>query len=150
QTHSSDFPFTAGALQTSYGSTGDAFVVKYSPQTLPSQFRIDVAAVSPSTITRGSTGTATVTVTSTGFVGNVPLSCSVTPTSGAPTCSITRSPVSLASNGATGTATLTIPTAKPAVGRFAGSALWSPLPRLVLAGAGLLSLARSKSKTLRI
>ena len=148
QTHSSDFPFTAGAFQTASGSTGDAFVVKYSPQTLASQFRIDVGAVSPSTIARGSTGTATVTVTSTGFAGSVPLSCSVTPTTGAPTCSVT-SPVTV-TNGGTGTSTLTITTTKAAIVRASGSALWLPLPGLVLAGAGLLAVPRPKKRMLRI
>jgi hypothetical protein len=146
QTGSSDFPFTAGALKTTYGSTGDAFATKISPQNLPAQFTISIDAVSPSTITRGSTGTATVTVTSTGFAGDVPLSCSIAPTTSAPTCSVT-SPVTV-TNGGTGTSTLTITTTKPAVVLGSGSALWLPLPGLVLAGAGLLSIPRSKRKML--
>jgi len=149
QTQSDNFPFSAGAFQTAYSSSGDAFVVKYSPQTLPSQFRIDIGAVSPSTIARGSTGTATVTVTSTGFAGDVPLSCSITPTAGAPSCSVT-SPVTVTNGGTSPPATLTITTTKPAVVRATGSALWLPLPGLILAGAGLLSSPRSKKKMLRI
>jgi hypothetical protein len=144
QTHSGDFPFTAGAYQTAAASAGDAFVTKISPQNLASQFTISIGAITPSTISRGSTGTATITVTSTGLVGNVPLTCSVTPTTNAPTCSITGSPVNLSSGTASGTATLTITTTKPATVPGSGAALWLPLAGLMLAGAGTLSIPRRK------
>ena len=151
-TGSKDFPITAGSVQPAYSSSGDVFVVKYSPQTLASQFTISVAAVSPTAISRGSTGTSTVTVTSTGFVGDVPLSCSITPTTGTPpTCSVT-SPVNLPSNGSVSSppATLTITTVKSALTPSTGAALWLPIPGLALVGAGLLSGPRRKGKLLGI
>jgi hypothetical protein len=105
QTISSDFPTIPNSVypklpskttNSTFPSPRTAFVVKYSPQTLTAQFTVVAGAVSPSAISRGGSGTSTVTVTSTGFVGSVALGCRITPvTARPPTCAVST-PVALA------------------------------------------------------
>jgi hypothetical protein len=143
-----DFPTIPGSWDTAYGGSHDAFVAKYSPQTLAAQFTVDAGTVSPSAISHGSNGTSTVTVTSTGFVGNVNLGCNITPvTAKPPTCSVTT-PVALASATDSKTAMLTITTVKTGAASLTGAALWLPIPGMALVGAGLLSHKTRKQKLL--
>ena len=150
-----DFPVTPGAFKTTATNSGgtacngvcrDAFVVKYSPQGPP--FSLTVGAVTPSAISRPSSGTSTVTVTSTGPAGTVQLGCSVTAAAIPPTCSLSPTSGSLAASG-TLTSTLTISTIKTASTPITGAAMWLPVPGLALLGAGFLPDKSGKRKLLR-
>ncbi|HWX95078.1 MAG TPA: SBBP repeat-containing protein [Terriglobales bacterium] len=146
QTISSDFPTIPNSVypnlpskttNAAFPSPRTAFVVKYTPQTLTAAFTVAVGAVSPKAISRGSNGTSTVTVTSTGFVGSVSLGCRITPaTTKPPTCAVTT-PVALANGTDSKTATLTITTSNTGATSITPAALWLPFPGLLLAGTGL-------------
>jgi len=118
------------------GICRDAFVVEYTPNA--PQFSVAVAPISPSAISRGSNGTATVTVTSTGSSGTVNLNCTIQGTAATPpTCSVGSPSGTLAANSNV-TATLTITTVKSAAISVTGAALWLPIPGLALFGVGFL------------
>jgi Beta-propeller repeat len=124
----------------------DAFVVKYLPNA--PQFKVSIGAVSPSSISRGSNGTATVTVTSTGASGTVTLGCAIQGTAATPpTCSVNPTSGTLAANG-TVTTTLTITTIKSGAISVTGAALWLPIPGLALFGIGFLRKKKSNRRVL--
>jgi hypothetical protein len=89
-------------------------------------FALTATALSPATVTVGSSATSTVNVTSIfGFKGTVTLSCAVTPTAtSAPTCSLSNSSVQISSAGVQ-TVTVTVGTTAPA---SAGPALHVKFP----------------------
>lgn len=155
-TQSSTNISTPGSFKPTFsGGTGctgpgiicrDAFVVKYLP-TAP-QFNVSIGAVSPSSISRGSNGTATVTVTSTGASGTVTLGCAIQGTAATPpTCSVNPTSGTLAANG-TVTTTLTITTVKSGAISVTGAALWLPIPGLALFGIGFLRNKKSNRRVL--
>ena len=100
-------------------------------------FSISASAANPSTVNRGSTATSTVSLTlSTAFHGPVSLSCSVQPTTSAPTCSFSPNPAIFDAQG-NATSTLTIDTGtKTAQRSSALPFLWFPVAALALAGLG--------------
>jgi hypothetical protein len=140
-----NFPVVPGSYKTTMTNSGganctgvcrDAFVVKYSP--LTPQFNVSVGAISPSAISRGSNGTSTVTVTSTGSSGTVSLNCAILGTAAKPpTCSVGAPSGTLAANGSV-TATLTITTVSTGSASLTGVALWLPVPGLAVFGIGLV------------
>jgi hypothetical protein len=154
-TLSPDFPVTGNAFKKTYtnscGGTNpcrDAFVVKYSP--LAPQFTVTVGAITPGAISRGSTGTATVTITSTGAAGTVNLACNIVSAAAAPpTCSVTQPPAALTAGGSQ-TGGVTISTVKTGAASLTNSALWLPIPGLALVGAGFLSDKTRKKQLLVI
>lgn len=147
------FPAIAQGFRTTASNSGgsactgvcrDAFVVKYSP--VAAQFSIGTITVSPNAISRGSTGTATVTVTSSGASGNVSFGCSVSSSAKPPTCSLNPASGALAANG-TVTSTLTVTTVNTGSANLTGgAALWLPLPGIAIVGAGLLRKNGSRHK----
>jgi hypothetical protein len=151
-----NFPVVPGSFKTTMTNSGgssctgicrDAFVVKYS-QAAP-QFNIGTITVAPSTITRGSSGTATATVTSTGAAGTVNLGCTVSSSAKPPTCSVSPTSGTLAASG-TVTSTLTIATVSTGSANLTGgAALWLPLPGLALLGVGFLHGKTSSRKIAR-
>jgi len=147
-TLSSDFPVTGNAHQGTIvkncGTCRDAFVVKYSP--LDPGFTVGVGAISA--ITRGSTGTSTVTVASTTAAGTVALVCNITSAAAVPpTCSISPNSVALTAGG-NQTSTLTITTVSTGSTSIVTSGMWLPLPGLALLGVGLLRDKNRKRKAL--
>jgi Beta-propeller repeat len=139
--------FSGGTGCTGVGTIcRDAFVVKYLPGA--PQFSVSVGSISPSAISRGSDGTATVTVTSTGSSGTVNLSCAIQGTATTPpTCSV-GSPSGTLPAGGSVNATLTITTVKSASISVTGAALWLPIPGLALFGVGFLRSRDSKRRLL--
>jgi hypothetical protein len=136
-TDSPNFP-TTSPHQAMIGGGIDAFITKYSPSTSGGAFTVSAGALSSTTIALGSSATSTVTVTSvSGFTGAVALTCAVAPaTSKPPGCSVSPASVTLTANG-NQPATLTISTVKPSVVAGVGiSALWLPMPGLLLLGVG--------------
>jgi Beta-propeller repeat len=141
----SNFPVVPGSFKTTMANSGgsactgvcrDAFVVKYS-QNAP-QFSITAGTVSPGSISRGSTGTSTVTVTSSGASGTVNLGCFVSSAAKPPTCSLSPTSGSLTASG-TVTSTLTITTVSTGSANLTGgAALWLPIPGIALLGAGFI------------
>jgi phospholipase C len=77
----------------------------------PPAYTLNIAALTPGTVTAGSTATSIVSVNPVnGYGGSVSLSCAITTTaSPAPTCALSSATVA-ASNGTPGTATLTVST----------------------------------------
>ncbi len=152
-TLSVDFPVTGNAPKTTYtnscGATNpcrDAFVVKYAPGA--PAFTVSVGAISPAAVSRGSSGTSTVTVSSTGATGTVNLVCNIiTAAATPPTCSLGAGSVAITGGGAPQTTTLTINTVKTAAAPFLPSALWLPLPALPLLGVGFLP-AKNRARRL--
>jgi hypothetical protein len=149
-TLSSDFPVTGNAHQATItkncGTCRDAFVVKISP--LDPKFTVAVAAITPSSISRGSTGTSTVTVTSSGAAGTVLLACNITSAAAEPpTCSLSPTSVALTAGG-NQTSTLTITTVSTGSTSIVTSGMWLPLPGLALLGVGLLRDKNRKRKAL--
>jgi hypothetical protein len=146
-TNSANFP-TMSALQGTIGGGVDAFITKYTPSTSGGSFTVSAGALSSSTITRGSSATSTVTVTSvSGLTGAVALTCSVLPAASKPPgCSVSPASVTLTANG-NQTATLTISTVKPSVVAGLGlTALWLPMPGLLLVGIGFATKRTSWRK----
>lgn len=150
-TLSKDFPVSGNAFKKTYSSScgspacRDAFVVKYSP--LDAGFTVSVGAITPSAISRGSTGTSTVTVASSTAAGSVGLVCNIVSTATKPpTCSVT-SPVTLTAGG-NQTSTLTVTTVSTGAASISTSGLWLPIPGLALVGVGLLSDKTRKKKLL--
>jgi hypothetical protein len=146
-TNSTNFP-TSSALQATIGGGIDVFITKYSPSTSGGSFTVSASALSPSTVTRGSSATSTVTVTPvSGFTGAVALTCAVAPaTANPPGCSVSPASVTLAATG-NQTATLTISTVKPSFVRGVGvSALWLPMPGLLLLGVGFAGKRPTRRK----
>jgi beta-propeller repeat-containing protein len=139
------FTSSGGAACTGPGGVcRDAFVVKYLPN--GPQFNVSVGAITPSSIARGSNGTATVTVTSTGASGTVNLACAIQGTAATPpTCSVGSPSGTLAANGNV-TTTLTITTIKSGSIPVTGAALWLPIPGLALFGAGFLRNKNAKQR----
>jgi Beta-propeller repeat len=154
-TLSPDFFVTGNAFKKTYtNSCGganpcrDAFVVKYSP--LNPGFTLSVGAITPSAISRGGTGTATVTINSTTASGTVNLACNIVSTAAAPpTCSVTQPSGALTAGGSQ-TGGVTVTTVKTGAASLTNSALWLPLPGLALVGAGFLSDKTRKKKLLVI
>lgn len=150
-TNSTNFP-TTSALQSTNGGGIDAFITKYAPSTSGGTFTVSAGALSSTAIALGSSATSTVTVTSvSGFTGAVALTCSVVPaTSKPPGCSVNPASVTLAANG-NQTATLTISTVKASVVQGVGvSALWLPMPSLLLLGVGFAAKRPSRRKLMCI
>ena len=142
-----NFPVFGNPLQANLSVAPDAFLTEISSTVTPPQgFTINVSTLSPNAISVGSSGTATVTVTSVnGFGGNVSLACAVTPkTAVPPTCTNSPQTVSLPANG-TVTAKLTIGTTAPtaSVG-FTLGALWLPLAGLAFVTPGLARIQRRR------
>jgi hypothetical protein len=153
-TLSPDFPVTANAHQPKYtsacGAAGpcrDVFVVKISP--LDPGFTVSVGAIAPAAISKGSTGTSTVTVTSAGATaGTVALGCNITTTAAKPpTCSVSPNSVALTAGG-NQTSTLTITTTSTGSTSIVTTGMWLPLPGLALLGAGLVRNPNRKRKIL--
>jgi hypothetical protein len=154
-TQSSTNISTPGSVKPTYGGgtcgtapstfpCRDAFVVKYLPGA--PQFNVGVGGISPSAISRGSNGTATVTVTSTGASGAVSLSCAIQGTATTPpTCSVGSPSGALTASGSV-TATLTITTVKSGFIGLTGAALWLPIPGLALFSVGFLRNRDSKRR----
>jgi hypothetical protein len=150
-TQSSSNISTPGSFKPTFGGgtcgtvpCRDAFVVKYLPGA--PQFNVGVGGISPSAISRGSNGTATVTVTSTGASGAVSLSCAIQGTAAKPpTCSVGSPSGALTASG-TVTATLTITTLKTGSISLTGAALWLPIPGLALFGVGFQRNSDSKRR----
>ena len=139
-----NFPAILSGFKTTASNSGaaacsgvcrDAFVVKFSPNT--PQFSVNAGTISPNAITRGGTGTSTVTVASTGAAGAVTLACSVSSATKPPTCSLGAPSGSLTAGGSV-TSTLTITTVNTGSANLTGgAALWLPLPGIAFLGAGL-------------
>jgi Beta-propeller repeat len=146
-TNSTNFP-TTSALQSTNGGGIDAFITKYAPSTSGGTFTVSAGALSSTTIALGSSATSTVTVTSiSGFTGAVALTCAVAPaTSKPPGCSVSPASVTLTANG-NQPATVTISTVKPSVVAGIGiSALWLPMPGLLLLGVGFATKRSTRRK----
>jgi len=144
-TQSSNFPTTAGALQTTLNGIADGFVSKFAFV----DFSLTASAFSPGTVSPGGSSTATVDLAAIGgFSDPIALSCSVQPSPAlAPKCSTPNS-----ANPGTSVA-LSVTTTGPTAGiphSDSGSrplyALWLPLLGLALAGAGFSSQQRKKGK----
>jgi hypothetical protein len=87
-TASNDFPTSSSPLQANNKGLTDAFVVKYSQSNASPTFSLSATALSPATVSPGSSATSMVTVAG-GFTGTVTLTCAVTGPAGAvhlPTC----------------------------------------------------------------
>ena len=69
ETYSSDFPTTAGALDTTYNGGGDAFVAKFSGLAVPAAPTVSAFNVTPTSVTAGSPVTISFTVSDTGGPG---------------------------------------------------------------------------------
>jgi hypothetical protein len=150
-TKSTNFP-TANPLQATNGGGVDAFITKYAPSTSGSTFTVSAGALSSTTVARGSSATSTVTLTSvSGFTGPVMLTCSVAPaTSKPPSCTLAPPSVTLSANG-NQTATLTISTVKASVVSGVGvSALWLPMPGLLLLAVDFVTNRPTRRKLRRI
>jgi len=140
------FPTTSGAIDASYGggscvdSIGntvpcpDAFVTAYSPATAP-DFTVSATALSPASVSPGSSATSTVTVTPlNSYGGTVNLTCAVTGTgSPSPQCSLNPT------SGNSSTMTVTTTGAAMASRQTSGLlyALWLPIVGLSFAGVRL-------------
>lgn len=149
-TNSSDFPVTGNAFKQKYTNScsspcRDAFVVKYSP--LPPGFTVSVGAINPSSISRGSSGTATVTVNSTTGAGTVNLACNIVSSAAKPpTCSVTQPSGALSAGGSiTGGVTINTSSSSTSI---VTTAFWLPLPGLALLGIGLVPDPRRRKKLL--
>jgi len=148
-----NFPVIPGSFKTTASSSGgaacsgvcrDAFVVKYSGNA--PQFTVSAGTISPGSISRGSTGTSTVTITSTGASGTVNLGCSVSSSAKPPTCSVGQPSGALTAGGSV-TSTLTITTVSTGSANLTGgAALWLPIPGIALLGAGLFRKNNSSRK----
>ena len=162
-TTSASFPTTTGAIQTAYGGgtcignignnvpCTDAFVTTFGPATAPD---FTVAATTPATVTPGSSGASTVTLTAlNAYSQSVTLGCSVSGSgSPLPACSASSfSPGSVTPTGSGATSTLTITTtgASAALYRSSGIvyAMWLPVVGVSLLGMRL-STGRRKKKLL--
>jgi len=144
-TQSSNFPMTAGALQTTLNGIADGFVSKFAFV----DFSLTASAFSPSTVSPGGSSTATVDLAAVGgFSDPIALSCSVQPSPAlAPKCSVPNS-----ANPGTSVA-LTVTTTGQTAGILrsgSGSrplyALWLPLLGLTVVGVGFTSQQRKKGK----
>jgi hypothetical protein len=147
-TASSDF-LTINPFQAKLATAPDAFVVKVNPAASTAAITLGAVTVSPSTISRGSKGTATVTVTSqNNFVGNVTLGCTIASTGSAaaspPTCSLNPATVALTANGSQ-QSTLTVFTKLTGATNPVPTALWLPVPAVAMLGAGLSRRGRRRS-----
>jgi hypothetical protein len=125
----------------------------------PTSYIIEGGTATPATISTGSSSTATVTVTpQPGYVGDINLSCTISPTivgdppsaATPPSCSVNPTTVSITSNEtAPPTTMLTFTAAKPGNAMAQGRgrifyALWLPLPGLALLAFGLRNSPRKK------
>jgi len=136
-TTSSDFPVTSGTVvQSSYGGDPfDAFEATVLSTTAP-DFTISGTALSPASISPGSTATSTITIAAlNGYSNQVDLTCAVTSLgSPAPTCTFSANSVA---NGS-GSSTLTITTTGAAAALYRSSsifsAVWLPIFGLSLVG----------------
>jgi hypothetical protein len=151
------FPTTTGAIDTTYGGgtcengggvsvpcpTG--FITAYTPATTP-DFTLSATALSPASVSPGSSATSTVTVTPlNGYTGTVDLTCSVTGSgSPLPTCSL--SPTS----GNSSTLTVSTTGSSAALGRRSGIfyAMWLPIVGLALVGMRFTSKDSRKKRLL--
>jgi hypothetical protein len=142
---STDFPATSGAAEATYGGNPyDGFVAEISTATAP-DFNIAATALSPTSVTPGSSATSTVTVTPlNAYAGTVNLTCGVTGGgSPAPQCSL--SPTS----GNSSTLTVTTTGTAAAMNRAPNFlyAMWLPIVGLSLVGMRF-STANSRRKKL--
>jgi hypothetical protein len=147
----------AGLTLTDVDGSGAMFALAITLK--PPTYTIDGGTANPSSVTAGSSTSATVTVNpQTGYgaveTETIQLSCSISPTitssaaAMAPTCSL--SPTSLqvtAGETSAPTTTLTFTSAKPAAATLEGPrsflyALWLPVPALALIGLGTRSSRR--------
>ena len=150
-TYPVDFTKTlTGLTLTDLDGSGAMFALAITLK--PPTYTIDGGTASPSSITAGSSTTATVTVNpQPGYTGTIQLSCSISPTittsaaATAPTCSLSPTSVQV-TVGETSppTTTLTFTSAKAAgaavqLPRNIFYALWLPVPGLALIGVGLRS-----------
>jgi hypothetical protein len=149
-TVSTNFPtWPSPPYQAANAGGSDAFVAKYAQATGTPTFSLSATALSPSSVSPGSSATSTVTVTPpNGFGGAVSLTCTVSPvvTLG-PTCGTVSATT-------TTPATLTVDTSaaigssrSPKANRFSGLlyAAFLPVGGIALAG---FSLGGSRRKTL--
>jgi len=156
-TYAVDFTKTlAGITLTDVDGSGAMFALAITLK--PPTYTIDGGTANPTSVTAGSTSTATITVNpQPGYVGTVTLSCSILPTivtssaATAPSCSLSPSSVTVTANETSPpTSTLTFtsaPAAKAMTQRSSGFfyALWLPVPGLALVG---LSFGSSRRKRL--
>lgn len=144
---------------TDTDGSGDSFALAITLK--PPSYTIAGGAASPTSISPGDSSSATVTVNpQPGYVGDVTLSCSISPTivgqppsaATAPTCSLSPTSVSItAGESAPPTTTLTFSAAKPSQTSMAGrrsNVLFAFLliPGLTLTGLGLGSRAPWRRK----
>jgi hypothetical protein len=125
----------------------------------PPTYTVDAGSADPTSVTPGSTATATVTVDpQPGYVGTIQLSCSITPTiqsssaASAPTCSLSPTSVDVTlGETSSPTATLTFTAMTPGKASIDHHsnifyALWLPVPALALVGFGFGSRSTRRQK----
>jgi hypothetical protein len=157
-TYPVDFTKTlTGLTLTDLDGSGAMFAMAITLK--PPTYTIDGGTASPSSITPGSSTSATVTVNpQPGYTGTIQLACSISPTittsaaATAPTCSLSPTSVQV-TVGETSppTATLTFTSAKAAgaalqLPRNIFYALWLPVPGLALIGVGLRSRSSRRKR----
>jgi hypothetical protein len=143
---------------TAGDTSGDSFVLAITLK--PPSYTIAGGAANPTSVGAGSSSTATVTVNpQPGYVGDVTLSCSISPSiagqppsaATAPTCALSPTQVSVALNESSSpTSTLTFTAAKPSQSSMAGhsSIFYASLliPGLALTGLGFGSRKNTRRK----
>ncbi len=159
-TYPLDFTKTLqGITLTDTDGSGASFALAITLK--PPTYTIDGGTPASSTVSAGSSTTASVTVNpQPGYVGTIQLSCAISPTiatSGsttAPTCSLDPTSVDVTAGETTPpTATLTFTAAKAAQSMAVRNgrmfyALWLPVPGLALVGLGLGSRSQRRRKLL--
>ena len=149
-TASSDFP-KVSAKQSTYGGSVDAFLASFGDSTVND---FSISASTPATVSAGSSGTSTVTVTQVnGYASSVTLSCVVTG-SGSPLPTCGSGAFSPASVTPTNTSTLTIKTSGAAASLQRQSnlwyALWLPVLGLTLIGGRFSARGTGRKKLLGV
>jgi hypothetical protein len=144
--------FAAGTQTITANYSGDAYYNALTQSTTvtitPSTATYSLSASSLGTINAGSSGSATITVSSSNnYTGSVTLGCALTASpSGAttlPTCSASTTPITLSSTSTSGTGTVTISTTTTTTAslRQPGSPLQRGPSRILLGGVALGFLA---------
>ncbi len=161
-TYSLDFTNVVSSITlTNTDGTTDTFALAMVLK--PPTYTVDAGTANPASIKAGSSTTATITVNpQPGYVGDITLSCSISPaflktdTSVIPpTCSLNPTSVTVTAGGVPPTTELTFNAAaapKTSGSLFRSSralyALWMPIPGLALIGFGIGSINSRRKKWL--